>query len=62
MLRWILYIVIAYLVYRVIRYLLKPKEKKYYYVVDEKEGLRKERDITSEVKVIEEKRGTSNTN
>ena len=58
--RLLIYILIFYLIYRVVKYFINNKiesqTQKEYYTVDEYGIPRKEKDITNQVKIIEEKR------
>ncbi len=60
MIRLLFYILIFYLIYRLLKYVF-PKSKRSqdkqeeYYVYDEYGNLRKEKDITHQVKILEEK-------
>lgn len=59
--RIILYIIAFYFIYRLIRYILtrytqKEQIQKEYYTIDEYGSLRKEKDITNEVRIINEKK------
>jgi|YNPMSStandDraft_1061717.scaffolds.fasta_scaffold14311_3 hypothetical protein len=58
--RLLIYILIFYLIYRVVKYFINNKiesqTQKEYYTIDEYGIPRKEKDITNQVKIIEEKR------
>jgi hypothetical protein len=58
--RLLIYILIFYLIYRVVKYFINNKiesqTQKEYYTIDEYGIPRKEKDITTQVKIIEEKR------
>jgi len=58
--RLLIYILIFYLIYRVVKYFIINKieshTQKEYYTIDEYGIPRKEKDITNQVKIIEEKR------
>jgi len=58
--RLLIYILIFYLIYRVVKYFInnkiESKTQKEYYTIDEYGIPRKEKDITNQVKIIEEKR------
>jgi hypothetical protein len=58
--RLLIYILIFYLIYRVVKYFINNKiesqTQKEFYTIDEYGIPRKEKDITNQVKIIEEKR------
>lgn len=59
--RILLYLFIFYLIYRFVKYVLTKNIKqdhtqKEFYTYDEYGSLRREKDITNEVKIIEEKK------
>lgn len=60
MIRLLFYILIFYLIYKFIKYVLQKANRIHhkqeeYYVYDEYGNLRKEKDITHQVKILEEK-------
>lgn len=57
--RIIIYLLIFYFIYKVVKYFLKKKNNSHtqeeYYTYDEYGNLRKEKDITNQVRIISEK-------